>query len=289
MFKEPASNTESIQPGVGLRTAHVEEVLARRPDIGWLEVHPENYMADPAALAALERIREHYPLSLHGVGLSLGSAGPLDLRHLTRLNALIERLEPFLVSEHLSWSMIGDAHLNDLLPLPYTEESLDAVAGHVAQVQAMLGRRILIENPSSYLRFRHSTLSEADFLAELVRRTGCGVLFDINNLYVSAHNVGFDILDYFASVPAMAIGEFHLAGHARNMIGGDVLLIDDHGSKVSEDVWALHAEALRRFGRRPTLIEWDTDLPALDVLLREAARAGALSASLDGERHAAIA
>lgn len=275
----------SISPGVGLRAAHVEEVLVHRPDIAWLEVHPENYMLDPAALARLERLREHYPLSLHGVALSLGTAGPLDLRHLARLTSLIERLEPFLISEHLAWSMTGNVHLNDLLPLPYTEEALDAMTSHVHQVQAAIGRRILIENPSSYLRFRHSTLSEATFLTELVRRTDCGLLFDVNNLYVSAHNVGVNPTEYFATVPASAIGEFHVAGHTRNVIQGDVVLIDDHGSCVSEDVWVVYAEAVRCFGYRPTLVEWDTNLPTLDVLLGEAAKARSLSASLS-ESHA---
>ncbi len=281
MFKDPTCRELRLAPGVGLRPAHIEEVLARRPDVGWLEVHPENYMADPVALAVLQRVRAHYPLSLHGVGLSLGTAGPLDVRHLARLRSLVECLQPVLVSEHLSWSMVGEAHLNELLPLPYTEEALDTVTMHVDQTQAAIGRQILIENPSSYLRFRHSTMSEAAFLTELVRRTGCGLLFDINNLYVSAHNVGLDASDYVSTVPPPAIGEFHLAGHARNVIADDVVLIDDHGSRVSDAVWALYAAAIQRFGPRPTLIEWDTDLPPLDVLLGEAARAGTISARLD--------
>ena len=265
------------------------EILARRPDIAWFEVHPENYVADPTALAALERIREHYPLSLHGVALSLGTAGPLDLQHLRRLSSLIARVDPILISEHLAWGRAGEEHLHDLLPLPYTEEALETVASHVDQVQEAVGRRILIENPSSYLRFRHSTLREAEFLAELVRRTDCGLLFDVNNLYVSAHNVGIDTLDYFDRIPAAAIGEMHLAGHARSLIGGDAVLIDDHGSPVSEDVWMLYTEAIRRFGHRPTLIEWDADIPALDVLLEEAARAAELSVICRDGPHAAAA
>jgi uncharacterized protein (UPF0276 family) len=283
------SPTRSIAPGVGLRAAHMGEILARRPDIGWLEVHPENYVADPSALATLERIREDYPLSLHGVALSLGSAGPLDLRHLTRLSSLTASLAPILISEHLAWGRAGEEHLNDLLPLPYTEEALETVASHVDQVQEALGRRILIENPSSYLRFRHSTLTEAQFLAELVRRTDCRLLFDVNNLYVSAHNVGVDIVDYFATIPAAAIGEIHLAGHARSLIGGEAVLIDDHGSRICEDVWTLYTEAIRRFGYRPTLIEWDTDIPALDVLFGEAARAAELSTMCREGPHAAAA
>lgn len=284
MFLKSSCEIASLSPGVGLRTAHIDEILEHRPDIGWLEVHPENYMADPTALAILERVRKHYPLSLHGVGLSLGTAGPLNRRYIGRLKSLIERLEPFLVSEHLAWSMIDDAHLNDLLPLPYTDEALEAMTSHVHQVQAAIGRRILIENPSSYLRFRHSTMSEALFLKELAQRTGCGLLFDVNNLYVSAHNVGLDPADYFATMPVSAICEFHVAGHAIKMMGGDIVLIDDHGSRVSDDVWALFVEAIRRFGYRPTLVEWDTDLPTLDVLLGEAGRAKTLSASLAGEQ-----
>ena len=277
-------------PGVGLRAPHIEDILARRPDIAWLEVHPENYMMDPAALSSLERIREHYPLSLHAVGLSLGSAGPLDRRHLKRLKSLLQRLSPFLVSEHLSWAMTEDTHFNDLLPMPYTEEALDTMTSHVHQAQEAIGRRLLIENPSSYLRFRHSTMNEATFLTELVRRTQCGLLLDLNNLYVSAHNVGLNSTDYLATIPAAAIGEFHVAGHARNLLGNNVVLIDDHGSTVSDDVWALYAEAVRRFGYRPTLVEWDNDLPALEVLLGEAARAASLVAALSEEcdAHAAV-
>jgi uncharacterized protein (UPF0276 family) len=284
VFLKSSCEIASLSPGVGLRTAHIGEILEHRPDIGWLEVHPDNYMADPTALALLERVRKHYPLSLHGVGLSLGTAGPLNRRYVGRLKSLIERLEPFLVSEHLAWSMIDDAHLNDLLPLPYTEEALEVMTSHVQQVQAAIGRRILIENPASYLRFRHSTMSEAAFLKELTHSTGCGLLFDVNNLYVSAHNVGLNPVDYFAALPGSAICEFHLAGHAMKTLGGDTVLIDDHGSRVSDDVWALFAEAIRRFGYRPTLVEWDTELPALDVLLGEARRAKTLSENLAGER-----
>jgi uncharacterized protein len=281
VFKDPSHVLLSTAPGVGLRAAHVNEVLARRPDVAWFEVHPENYMADPAAQSVLQRVREHYAVSLHGVGLSLGSAGPLSLRHLRRLKSLIEHVQPMLISEHLAWSASENVHLNELLPLPYTEESLDIVTAHVHQTQATIRRRILIENPSSYLRFRHSTMPEAAFLTELVRRTGCGLLLDINNLYVNTHNVGTDARDYLATIPPRAIGEIHLAGHSRSMSGGKVILIDDHGSRVSEDVWALYRTAIQAFGYRPTLIEWDTELPSLDTLLREAARAESVSASLD--------
>ena len=260
-------------PGVGLRAQHVEQILAHRPEVGWLEVHPENYMVDSRALATLERIREQYPLSLHGVGLSLGSAHPLDGEHLTRLASLVKRLDPFLVSEHLSWSTTDGVHFNELLPLPYTEESLDVITSHVQQVQDILSRRLLIENPANYLRFRHSTLTEAAFLTELAARTGCGLLCDINNLYVSAHNVGIDPADYLRTIPGSAIGEIHVAGHARLITAGDVVLIDDHGSAVSDDVWTLYAQTIRDFGYRPSLVEWDSNLPALEVLVGEAAHA----------------
>jgi uncharacterized protein (UPF0276 family) len=285
MLTQSSSGKSLASPGIGLRGPHVREILDRRPDVGWLEVHPENFMADPAALSQLERVREHYPLSLHGVSLSLGSAVEVDRQHLGDLKSLIARLDPFLVSEHLAWSRSEGAHLNDLLPLPYTEEALDTMVLHVDQVQATLGRRILIENPSSYLRFRHSTMSEAAFLAELVRRTECGVLLDVNNLYVSAHNVGMNILDYFAALPTASVGEFHVAGHAANRVGDHVVLIDDHGSAVSDAVWSLYVEAMRHCGSLPTLVEWDTDLPTLDVLVGEAGRAQELGVDNHGDRH----
>jgi uncharacterized protein len=273
-------------PGIGLRAQHMEEVLARRPDVAWFEVHPENYMHDPVALAALEQIRAHYPVSLHGVALSLGSAGPLDRDHLARLKQMADRLDPFLISEHMAWSANDGAHLNDLLPLPCTEEALETMATHVAQIQDVLGRAILVENPSGYLRFRHSTMDEAVFLAELVRRTGCGLLCDVNNIYVSAQNIATDPIEYLDLLPAAAVGEIHLAGHAVNQVGDRRILIDDHASRVSDGVWSLYREALARFGDRPTLIEWDADLPTLDTLLDEAAKAGAVATAMDGERHA---
>jgi uncharacterized protein (UPF0276 family) len=254
----------------------VAELSAARPAVPWLEVHPENYMGGGAALAALEAIRRDYPVSFHSVGLSLGTAGPLDRRHLARLVALVERIEPCLVSEHLSWSRAGGAYLNHLLPLPYTEETLGVVAAHIDEMQEALGRPVLIENPSSYLRFRHSTIGEPAFLAELVRRTGCGILCDVNNVYVSARNLGFDPAAYLDALPARAIAEIHLAGHAENDADGRVLLIDDHGSPVAGAVWDLFRRAIRRVGRVPTLIEWDTDVPELSVLLAEARTAEAV-------------
>ena len=259
--------------GIGLRARHVGELLDRRPVVPWVEVHAENYMANAAALASLREVRRSYPVALHGVGLSLGSAGPLDLGHLERLARLVESIEPCVVSEHLSWSGSGGVYLNHLLPLPYTPETLRVVVEHIEQVQERLGRRILVENPSSYLRFRHSSMPEAEFLGELVRHTGCGLLCDVNNVYVSAWNVGLDAEAYLAALPAEAVGEIHLAGHAVNDADGVSLLIDDHGSPVSPAVWRLYRQALDRFGPVPTLVEWDTDVPALDILLAEAHKA----------------
>jgi uncharacterized protein (UPF0276 family) len=270
--------------GIGLRSAHVAEIMETRPAIGFLEVHAENYMTGSPAIGALERLRRDYAISIHGVGLSLGTASALDRQHLSRLCGLVDRIDPDLVSEHLSWSALPGIYLNDLLPLPYTEESLEIVSAHIDEAQAALGRRLLIENPSAYLRFRHSTIAESEFLAELVRRTGCGILCDVNNLYVNADNFGFDPWAYLAALPARAVGEIHLAGHHRADVDGRTILIDDHGSAVSKPVWDLYAHALDRFGPKPTLIEWDSRLPALAVLLGEARYADRISAMTVAER-----
>jgi uncharacterized protein (UPF0276 family) len=256
--------------GIGLRSPHVAEILASRPPIPWLEVHAENYMGGGPTLRALERIRRDYPVALHGVGLSLGSAGGLDEQHLGRLAALAERVEPALVSEHLSWSRTGGAYLNHLLPLPYDEETLALVVGHVERAQEALGRQLLVENPSSYLRYAHSRIPEPDFLAELTRRSGCALLCDVNNVYVTCRNFGLDPSAYLDALPAGAVAEIHLAGHRVNDADGHPVLIDDHGSRVAAPVWQLYERALDRFGPVPTLVEWDTDLPALAVLLGEA-------------------
>jgi len=263
----PVSNCSA---GIGLRLPHVVEIAAIRPKLGFLEVHAENYMAETAALDRLLELRREYPVSLHGVALSLGSAERLDRIHLGRFKALIDRVEPILVSEHLAWSAIGGAYLNDLLPLPYTEESLCLFCRHVEEAQEVLGR-LLIENPSSYLRYIQSCIPESEFLTEVARRTGCGILCDLNNIYVSARNFGFDPITYFDALSVEAIGEIHLAGHHA---AEDVdILIDDHGSRVAKPVWELYAAALRRVGPVPTLIEWDTNLPALEILLDEARHA----------------
>ena len=257
--------------------------MASRPALPFLEVHPENYMFGGPALAVLESVRREYPISLHGVGLSLGTAGDLDRRHLTNFRALIERVHPCLVSEHLSWSIAGGSYLNHLLPLPYTEETLGLFAGHVEEAQEALGRQLLIENPSGYMRFHHSPIPEPEFLAELVRRTGCGLVCDVNNIFVTASNLGLDAVAYLDALPAAAVGEIHLAGHARNDADGLSILIDDHGSPVADPVWRLYAHALRRLGPVPALIEWDTNLPELPVLLGEARLADRLSAATCGD------
>ncbi len=263
--------------GIGLRFRHHQPVTEAHPDVAWFEVHAENYMGGGTVPRYLDMIRRDYPISLHGVGLSLGSADGLDTAHLERLRHLVDRVEPGLISEHLSWSATAGTYLADLLPLPMTEEALTIVCRHVDQVQAHLKRRILIENPSTYLLFRHSTIPEWEFMAHIAHRTGCGILCDINNIYVSACNHGWDAQTYLAALPPAAIGEIHLAGHSIRELGeGRTLRIDDHGSRVAPQVWALYREALARFGPIPTLIEWDTNVPALEILMQEAAVAEAI-------------
>lgn len=271
--------------GIGLRSPHVAEVLATRPRVGWLEVHPENYLGGGPAVRALQAIRADYPVSLHAVGLSVATAEGVDRRHLGRLKSLVDRLEPALVSEHLAWSRVGGAYLNHLLPLPYTEEALAAVCRNVDEIQATLGRRVLIENPSGYLRFTSSTIPEAEFLRALATRTGCGLLCDVNNLYVTTRNLGGDPIAYLDALPARAVEEIHVAGHAVNDADGRAILIDDHGSPVSDAVWRLYMRALARFGPVDTLVEWDTDLPALEVVLEEARTAERLLAGAAHRSH----
>ncbi len=260
--------------GIGLRSQHYVDILERQPDVGWLEVHPENYFGDGGPpLYYLSKLREIYPLSLHGVGLSIGSVDPIDTRHLTKLKSLIERFSPDLVSEHLSWGSFDGQHMNDLLPLPYTEEALDHFCGKVRQTQEFLERKILIENPSSYLSYQHSTIPEWEFFVAIAENTGCGLLFDINNVYVSAINHGFDPLIYLDKVPTTFVGEIHLAGHAVNTVENRQILIDDHGSKVCDAVWKLFEYYIAKNADIPVLIEWDSSVPELDVLLSEADRA----------------
>ena len=284
MSKIFPSNPVPTAAGIGLRSQHIGEMLSRRPSAGWLEVHAENYMGGSAAVDALEKLRETYPLSIHGVGLSLGSASGLDRDHLERMRKLCLRFQPGLVSEHLAWSIADGAYLNDLLPLRYDAQALGIVAGNISRLQDTLQRRVHIENLSAYIAFENSTMTEAEFLAALVRITGCGLLLDVNNVYVSACNLGFDARAFIDQLPAHAIGEIHLAGHAVNEVDGDIVLIDDHGSRVPPAVWSLYSYALGRIGPRPTLIEWDTDVPALDVLLGEAMWADMLAQSIAFER-----
>jgi uncharacterized protein len=280
----PAPTPPRAAAGIGLRAPHYAQVLERRPALALLEVHSENFFATGgASLAWLERFRGLYPLSFHGVGLSLGSAEPVDARHLGKLAALVERFEPALVSEHVCWSSAGGRHSNDLLPLPYTEEALDAFVAHVDAVQERLGRRILVENVSSYMRFEHSTIPEWEFVSEVARRSGSGLLLDVNNIWVNSRNHGFDPRDFLAAIDPATVGEIHLAGFESQ----GALLIDTHSRPVTEDVWSLYRAAIERLGPRPTIIEWDADIPALDVLLAEAGRADAvLGAARSVERAA---
>jgi len=259
--------------GIGLRTPHFEALGASRPAVSFLEVHSENYFADGGpALGWLERFRADYPVSLHGVALSLGSADRLDPVHLDRLARLVARIEPALVSEHLCWSRIGARNLGELLPLPYSEESLAVVCSRVDETQERLGRRLLVENVSAYLRFRESTIPEGEFVAEVARRTGCGVLLDVNNAYVNAENHGTDARAFLAAIDPASVGEIHLAGPERTEDG----LIDSHGTRVPPEVWTLYEETIARLGPVPTLVEWDTNIPALDVLVAEAGKASAV-------------
>lgn len=255
--------------GVGLRTPHYSEFLSSRPDVAWLEVHSENYFGDGPGIAVLEKIRADYPLSLHGVGMSIGSADALDTRHLKLLKKLVERVSPGLVSEHLCWGALAGRHLNDLLPMPYSNAALDLICERVDYVQEFLGRRILIENVSSYLRWKNEELSEWDFVAALTKRTGCGLLVDINNIYVSSINHGFEAREYLAAIPDESVLEIHLAGHEVQQ----GCLIDTHSRPVCAAVWQLYRDAIRHYGVKPTLIEWDSDIPPLETLLAEAVTA----------------
>jgi uncharacterized protein (UPF0276 family) len=257
--------------GIGLRAPHHAEFLATRPAVSWVEVHSENFFAAGGTQPrVLERVRADYPLSLHGVGLALGSRDPLDQSHLAKLRELVRRYEPALVSEHLCWGAVRGRHLNDLLPLPYTEEALLLMIGRVERVQETLGRTILIENVSSYLEYTDSIIPEWEFLRAVAAASGCGILLDVNNVYVSAQNHRFDARCYVEAIPAELVGEIHLAGHSADAYDGYEILVDTHGAPVADAVWSLYEHALRRFGPVPTLIEWDTELPALDVLLAEA-------------------
>lgn len=269
----PASGTGlPLRCGLGFKPEHFRALLETQPDIGFFEIHAENYMVEGGPLHhCVGQIRSSYPLSIHGVGLSIGGEGELDAAHLDRLATLIERYAPAAFSEHLAWSSHGGVFLDDLLPLPYERDSLDRVCAHVDQVQTRLGRRMLIENPATYVEFAASTFTEAEFIGEVVARTGCGLLLDVNNAYVSCVNHGRDPWAYIEALPLDAVGQIHLAGFARDTdAGGDPLLIDTHGAPVARAVWDLYRRVLGRVGAMPTLIERDNDIPPLPVLLAEA-------------------
>ncbi len=264
-----------VRAGVGLKAEHIGDILESDADIGFFEVHAENYMgAGGMPHAQLRAIREKYPLSVHGVGMSIGSPGPINTGHLARFRAVVETYEPGMVSEHLAWSTHDDVFYNDLLPVPYTDETLERVVEHVDLVQSTLKRQILIENPSTYVTFAESTWSEFDFMAALARRSGCGLLFDVNNVYVSATNHDYSPRRYIDAYPLDLVQEIHLAGHARDLDdAGNPLLIDAHDRPVSDDVWELYKYTLARTGPLPSLVEWDNEVPAWPVLAAEAAMA----------------
>jgi uncharacterized protein (UPF0276 family) len=263
-----------LRAGIGLRAVHHEEILATSPDVSWFEAHSENYFARGGAQRRiLQRIRERYPISLHGVGLSLGSTDPLDRGHLAQLGNLVRETDPIFVSEHLSWSSVDGRFANDLLPLPYTEEALRHMILRVRQVQDFLGRQVLIENVSSYVQLSGSQLSEWDFLGALAHEANCAILLDVNNVYVSAMNHGFDPYLYLNRTPRHAVREMHLAGHSIRSVGAREIRVDTHDAPVCDAVWALYAAAVQRFGPLPTLIEWDSNIPALAALTAEARKA----------------
>ena len=260
-----------------MRAQHYKEVLETLPPLGWVEVHSENFFEGGAPFHTLIKIRKDYPVSLHGVGMGLASPCPIDLQHLSALKRLCDRIQPAAVSEHLCWNSTGDFVINDLLPFPYTRASLSHVCVRVEQVQEKLGRQLLIENLSSYLSFARSEMSEGEFLAELSKSTGCGILFDVNNLYVNSKNLGVDPVSFIRALPGNAVMEYHLAGHSVR----DGCLVDTHSDRVCDEVWDLYRLALQHIGNRPTLIEWDNDIPDLSVLLDEAGIAESQMEQLD--------
>jgi len=275
-MEEPISPLRTVpalvpqRAGAGLKAQHYQAIIEQQPDVGWFEIHPENYMGRGGPpLRYLERIRRDYPLSIHSVGTSLGSHLPLNEAHLKSLKQLVDRFEPGLVSEHLSWSHGYEWYTHDLMPLIYTEESLQLVVEHIDQVQETLQLQILIENPSSYLQFKHSEMPEEIFLVEAARRSGAGLLLDVNNVYISCSNHGWDVDNYLAPVPAELVGEIHLAGHAVQDLDGHTLRVDDHGSPVCPEVWELYRDCIQSIGTVPTLIEWDSNIPEFPELLRE--------------------
>lgn len=262
--------------GIGLRHEHLQQVLDEHPAINWLEVHSENFFYDNLATSQLAQIAQQYPISLHSIGLSLGSADCINQQHLQNLKNAIKRFKPDLVSDHLSWSSIDGRYLNDLLPMPYTQDALNNFTDKVKQTQDFLGRQILIENPSSYLRFKESSIPEWEFFAMLPSLCGCGLLFDVNNVFVSCFNHGYQPSDYLNSVDADDVLQIHLAGHSKKILPQGVILLDDHSKQVTDEVWDLYKTTLAKIGHKPTLIEWDTNVPDLSLLLSEADKARAI-------------
>jgi uncharacterized protein (UPF0276 family) len=282
----PLDNMPVTRAGIGWRAPHHGAVLERRPDVGFLEVHAENHMGGGRRSVVLECARRDYPISIHGVGLSLGSVEPVDGVHLDWFAQLVAAIDPVLVSEHVAWCRHDGIYLNDLLPLPYTEEALAVLVRNIDRVQGRLKRPILMENPSTYLEFTHSTIPEGAFLTEMARRSGCGLLLDVNNLYVTERNHGRPARAVIAALDPTTVAEIHVAGHHVADLGDAVLLIDDHGSTVSDPVWELYHEAVELFPQARTLVEWDSRIPSLEVLLNEAAKADAHRAALQELRHA---
>jgi len=260
--------------GVGLKAEHMLNVIKTKPDLAFFEVHAENYMtAGGNHMRFLDEVCDSYSLSVHGVGMSLGSAEGIDAQHLKKFEQVVERYKPELVSEHLAWSVHDGHYLNDLLPLPLNESTLAVVADNVSRMQDAVGRKVLIENPSTYVAFKATDIDEPEYLARLAEQTGCGILLDVNNVYVSGRNNGFDAEDYLARIPGEMVGEIHLAGHVVKQVDGAEIRIDDHGSSVIDDVWSLYRHTIERIGARPTLIEWDSNVPELPVLVCEAHKA----------------
>jgi len=276
MAHDAPNNGRSVpRAGIGWRAPHHGAVLEQRPPIGFLEVHAENHMGGGRRSAVLAAARRHYPISIHGVGLSLGSVEGVDPVHLDWFAQLVAQVEPFLVSEHVAWCRQDGVYLNDLLPLPYTEEALSVLVRSIDRVQSRIRRPILMENPSTYLEFRHSTIAEGEFLAEMARRSGCGLLLDVNNLYVNERNHGKPARDAIRTLDPNVVAEIHVAGYHVAELGDATILIDNHGAEVADPVWALYAEASARFPNAATLVEWDSAIPELPVLLAEAAKADA--------------
>ena len=272
----PPAQSPEEWVGIGLRHTHYQEIIDTDLNIGFLEVHPENYFGGGAHRHFLTKAREKYQISLHAVGLSLGSIEPVSLKHLAQIKELIDIYEPFRVSDHASWSASGNAHLNDLLPLPYTEESLKVLCRNIHQTQEFFGRQILVENPSTYVAFASNTMTEAEFLNKTAEITGCGILLDVNNIYVQAHNHRINPIEYIAQINRQHVSEIHLAGHVEQMTERGSLLVDTHSQPVRDEVWALYHDAIQHLGPVHTIIEWDQDIPSLQRLVDEADNARAV-------------